>query len=289
VDGKMSPLNRPLKTGQQVQIQTARSGKPSRDWLRAELGYARSRRARNRIALWFKRADYDSHLADGRGMLERELTRLGLDDLRYDKIAAATHFNKVDDLLAAIGAGDFKLSKALAPFRPRAPAAVDAPAESAAKSRARPAKPGDFSVSGVGNVLTRLANCCSPIPGDAIVGFITSGRGVSIHRRDCRNVRGLDDARRARLVEVKWGQSDLAAWPVELRITAYDRAGLLPDITQTLQEEKAEVTKLLTQTDAENRATIRIQLAIGGLKKLTRLTRRLQQLPDVRQVKRVVG
>jgi len=201
------------------------------------------------------------------------LTRLGLDEVPYDRIARATHFNKVDDLLAAIGAGDLKLSKALAPFRQPRP-----PAESAADSaKSRAAKlPGparaDFSVSGVGNVLTRTANCCSPIPGDAIVGFITSGRGVSIHRRDCANMRGLDDTRRARLVEVRWGRDDLAAWPVELRITAYDRAGLLPDITQLFQAEKVEVAKLLTQTDAENTATIRVQLAIGGLKKLARIT-----------------
>lgn len=302
VDGKMAPLNRPLQTGQRVQIQTARAGHPSRDWLRKDLGYARSRRARNRIALWFKRADTAQHLADGRGMLERELTRLGLEDLSYDKIARAAHFNKADDLLAALGAGDFKLSRALSPFRPTRPAResrppgreTPGPAESsAAESRqsraAKPARGGDFSVSGVGNVLTRMANCCSPIPGDSIVGFITSGRGVSIHRRDCANLRGLDDARRARLVEVKWGQSELAAWPVELRIAAYQRAGLLHDITQLFQAEKVEVAKLLTQTDAENNATIRVKLEIPGLKKLGRITRRLQQIPDVQQVRRVVA
>ncbi|MDD9885027.1 MAG: HD domain-containing protein [Gammaproteobacteria bacterium] len=306
VDGKMAPLNRPLQTGQRVQIQTARAGHPSRDWLRKDLGYARSRRARNRIALWFKRADTAQHLADGRGMLERELTRLGLEDLSYDKIARAAHFNKADDLLAALGAGDFKLSRALSPFRPSRPAResrpagreTPGPAESsaaaprqahAAQSAHRPTRGGDFSVSGVGNVLTRMANCCSPIPGDSIVGFITSGRGVSIHRRDCANLRGLDDARRARLVEVKWGQSELAAWPVELRIAAYQRAGLLHDITQLFQAEKVEVAKLLTQTDAENNATIRVKLEIPGLKKLGRITRRLQQIPDVQQVRRVVS
>ncbi|MDD9812594.1 MAG: HD domain-containing protein [Gammaproteobacteria bacterium] len=302
VDGKMAPLNRPLQTGQRVQIQTARAGHPSRDWLRKDLGYARSRRARNRIALWFKRADTAQHLADGRGMLERELTRLGLEDLSYDKIARAAHFNKADDLLAALGAGDFKLSRALSPFRPsrlaresRPPGReTPGPAESSAAAprqprAAKPARGGDFSVSGVGNVLTRMANCCSPIPGDSIVGFITSGRGVSIHRRDCANLRGLDDARRARLVEVKWGQSELAAWPVELRIAAYQRAGLLHDITQLFQAEKVEVAKLLTQTDAENNATIRVKLEIPGLKKLGRITRRLQQIPDVQQVKRVVA
>jgi len=263
---------------------------------------ARTRRARSRIALWFKRADTAQHLADGRAMLERELTRLNLEDLSYDKIARATHFNKVDDLLAAIGAGDFKLSRALAPFRTPRPAgrgarggdmresatpeSADSPAPTSRASKLdRPPRAADFSVSGVGNVVTRMANCCSPIPGDSIIGFITAGRGVSIHRRDCANVRGLNDARRARLVEVKWGRS-AAAWPVELSITAHHRAGLLHDITQLFQAEKIEALKLLTRTDDENTAAIRIRLEIAGLKKLNRIIRRLESMPDVQKVSR---
>jgi len=290
VNGKMAPLSQRLETGQQVHIQTARGGRPSRDWLRKELGYVRTRRARNRIALWFKRADYAQHLAEGRALLERELSRLGLEDLSYDKIARATHFNKADDLLAALGAGDFKLSRALAPFR-RARRPVEPPPPRPPKPQAAPrgAHAGDFSVSGVGNLLTRMANCCSPVPGDPIVGFITVGRGVSIHRRDCANLQNLDAPRRERLIEVRWGKSGPASWPVELRIWAYHRSGLLHDITQLFQDEKVAVLKLNLEAGHENSATIQVALEISGLKKLNRILRRLERVPDVLQVRRAAS
>lgn len=288
VNGKMAPLSQRLETGQQVHIQTTRGGRPSRDWLRKELGYVRTRRARNRIALWFKRADYAQHLAEGRALLERELSRLGLEDLSYDKIARATHFNKVDDLLAALGAGDFKLSRALAPFR-RARQPGEPPRPPKPQGAPRGARAGDFSVSGVGNLLTRMANCCSPIPGDPIVGFITVGRGVSIHRQDCANLQNLDAPRRERLIEVRWGKSDLASWPVELRISAYQRSGLLHDITQLFQDEKIAVLKLNTEAGRDNSATIQVTLEISGLKKLNRILRRLERIPNILQVGRAAS
>lgn len=291
VNGKMAPLSQRLETGQQVHIQTTRGGRPSRDWLRKELGYVRTRRARNRIALWFKRADYAQHLAEGRALLERELSRLGLEELSYDKIARATHFNKVDDLLAALGAGDFKLSRALAPFRRARRAGEPPPPPRPPKPQGVPrsARAGDFSVSGVGNLLTRMANCCSPIPGDPIVGFITVGRGVSIHRQDCANLQNLDAPRRERLVEVRWGKSGLASWPVELRISAYRRSGLLHDITQLFQDEKIAVLKLNTQAGRDNSATIQVTLEISGLKKLNRMLRRLERIPNILQVRRAAS
>ncbi|MGI9310568.1 MAG: RelA/SpoT family protein [bacterium] len=211
VNGRIAPLNRPLRTGDQVRIQTAKGGNPSRDWLRRDLGYARTRRARARIAHWFKRADHAQHIADGRALLERELPRLGLADLGYDKIARAGAFNTTDDLLAALGASHFKLSRALAPFRRATERTTERPTESrkpnAPKLRSKPPRApasGAFSVSGVDNLLTRMAHCCHPIPGDDIIGFVTVGHGVSIHRLDCRNIKRLDERRRERLVEVKW-------------------------------------------------------------------------------------
>ena len=285
VNGKMAPLGHRLESGEQVQIQTVKHGHPSRDWLRSDLGYVRTRRARARIAQWFKHAEYDQHLADGRAMLERELTRLGMEDLGYDKIARKTHFHKTDDMLAAIGANDFKLSRALAPFRP----ALDGADTLPAKPRRRPKHPGNFSVSGVGNVLTRMANCCNPIPGDSIVGFITSGRGVSIHRRNCANLKNLDAQHRSRLVEVQWGESDLAAYPVEIHLVACHRSGLLNEITQLLKDDKIEVLKLNMETDEEQNAYIQLRLEISDLKKLSRIQNRLSQVPDVLRVRRVTS
>ena len=292
VNGKMVPLDHRLETGAQVQIQTTKLGRPSRDWLRNDLGYVRTRRARNRIVHWFKRAEYHQHLADGRALLERELARLGLEELSYDKIARKTHFHKTDDLLAALGAKDFKLSRALAPFRRAAEAAEGAqdrepPPQSSRHEAPRP--PGGFRVSGVGNLLTRMAHCCNPVPGDPIVGFITTGRGISIHRRSCGNLQNLDAPRRERLVEVQWGKSAAASWPVDIHVSAYHRVGLLNDITEFLKAEKIPVLKLNMNTDDENSAMIQLRLEVAGLKKLGRIVRGLARIPDVFGVRRVAG
>ncbi len=292
VNGKMVPLAHRLTTGEQVHIHTVKGGHPSRDWLRGELGYVRTRRARKRIALWFKHADYDQHLADGRAMLERELSRLKMEGLSYDKIAGNTPFQNADDLLAAVGANDFKLSRALSAWqRPadRAPQTVPSQPARAKPRRHESHPPGNFSVNGVDNLLTRMANCCNPIPGDRIIGFITAGRGVSIHRRDCNNLRNLDPRRRARLVEVQWGESELASYPVEIRIEAHHRAGLLNDITQFLKDDKLEAHRLTMQTDPEQLAHIQLRLQISGLKKLSQILHRLTQIPNVLEVKRVAS
>ncbi len=295
VNGKMSPLGRPLETGQQVHIQTVQDGHPSRDWLRNDLNFVRTRRARNRIAHWFKRVDYAQHLADGRSMLERELTRLGLEALSYDKIARTTHFHKTNDMLAAIGANDFKLSRALAPHRRRAESESESntghPPRKLSRvsppdARHNSGHPDNFSVSGVGNLLTRMARCCNPIPGDPIVGFITAGRGISIHRRNCHNITSLDAPRRARLSEAQWGKSTPTCLPVDINITAYHRNGLLNDITEFLKGEKTEVLKLTMETDPEHGAYIRLKLEISGLKKLEQIMQGLSRIPDVRVVRR---
>ena len=207
--------------------------------------------------------------------------------MSYDKIARATPFAKTDDLLAAIGANDFKLSRALAPFRE--PSRADDGEPTLRPRRApRPKPRADFSVSGVGNLLTRMANCCNPIPGDAIAGFITSGRGVSIHRRDCANLRNLAPPRRARLIEAQWGNAP-AALPVDIRITAEPRSGLLNDITQLLKDEKVETLKLNLETTADNSADIRVKLELANLKKLNRILRHLSAIPGVIDARRAVG
>ena len=292
VNEKMVTLGHRLATGQQVHIQTAKDGHPSRDWLRNDLGYVRTRRARARITQWFKRADYAQHVSEGRSMLERELARLGREDLSYDKIARNTHFHKTDALLAAIGAGDFKLSRALVPFR-RAARVMRAEHTLPSKPRAhapdQSRHPDSFRVRGVDNLLTRMAHCCHPIPGDAIVGFITLGRGVSIHRENCHNIKNLDEQRRARLIEVRWGESEATAWPLEIQLTAYNRSGLLNDINEFLKQEKIQVLKLNRETDDEHGAHIRLKLEIADLKKLGQILKGLARIPNVAQVKRVAS
>ena len=285
VDGKMVPLGHALATGEQVQIQTAAAASPSRDWLRADLGFVRTRRAKSRIAGWFKRADYHQNLADGRAQLERELTRLGMESLAYDKIAAATHFHKTDDLLAAIGAGDFKLSRALAPFR-RADDKPIATHKTRARRADKPRPPGDLQVSGVDNLLTRMAHCCNPIPGDSITGFITAGRGISIHRRDCANIKNLSEDRQPRLIEVQWGAAADAAYAVEIHLTAAPKSTLLTEISDLLKDQKTPI-KNLTTTPKNETAKIKLTIEITNLKKLQEILTGLEKMEDVYEVRRV--
>ena len=188
VNGRMVPLSYRLKTGEQVQIHNQKGASPSRDWLRPELEIVHTQRARSRIQQWFKQKDHAQHIAEGRAMLEKELGRLGLEDLGYDRIVAHTPFNRPDDLLAALGAGDYKLSRALAPFRRE----LERQNGTAIETRPRPLdrQPGTFRVNGVGNLLTNMARCCQPVPGDPIVGYITAGRGVSIHNQAAATSRG---------------------------------------------------------------------------------------------------
>lgn len=289
VNGKMVPLGYRLATGDQVHIQNAKGGQPSRDWLRNDLGYARTRRARNRIAQWFKQVDHARHLAEGRNMLERELARLGMEHLGYDKITRKTNFHTTDDMLAALGANDFKVSKALAPFR--RPNHLPEQSIPLKRPRTTHRSPSNLQVDGVPDLLTRMANCCNPIPGDAVIGFITAGRGVSIHRQNCANMRTLEAHRRDRVVEVQWGDADVASasYVVEIHITAYQHDGLLNELTQFLLKEKIEVLKLNMNTDTENISHIQLRLEISDRQKLDFILNKLSRIPNVLHVKRVTA
>ncbi len=285
VNGKMVPLSYRLQTGDQVEVQTARLGSPSRDWLRPELEYVKTRRARVRIQQWFKHRDYDQHVSDGRSMLERELDRLGLEDISYDRIAENTPFRKTEDFLAALGANDYKISRALLPFRRE----LERRNEPSLTVRGpRPGlKGGAFQVNGVGNLLTTMANCCSPVPGDQIVGYITTGRGVTVHNQNCNNIRGLAEERQNRLIDVEWGNQDSASYPVEVQLSAYHRSSILHDVCQVLKDAKIEVLKVNMETDDENLAQVRLRLEVSGLKSLSKTLGQLSKIQNVLDVRRV--
>jgi GTP pyrophosphokinase len=287
VNSKMVPLDYKLKTGDQVQIQTTKSGAPSRDWLRPELEYVRTQRARLRIQQWFKQKDYDQNVTEGRSMLERELGRLGLDDLSYERIAEATPYNRADDLLAALGAGDYKLSRALQPYRRE----LERRSLPTIETRKTPKKPktDSFKVDGIGNLLTTMARCCQPVPGDQIVGYITSGRGVTIHHQECNNIQGLSAEFQNRLIEVEWGLREAATYPVEILVSAYHRSGILHDITQVLRDAKLEMLKVNMETDDENIARVQLRLEVSGLKTLSRTLSQLSKIQNVLDVKRITN
>lgn len=286
VNGRMVTLNSSLSTGEQVEILTARNGTPSRDWLNASLGYVKTQKARSRIQRWFKAEDFEHNAAAGRTTLERELYRLGAQDTAFEKLAQARGYRKVDEFLAAIGSGDLKLSQAVSSLRPAGERRDVLPAATASRAPAPEGR--GMSVQGVGNLLTQFAACCNPLPGDAIVGYITQGRGITVHRRDCRNVLGMDARRRERVIHVDWGRDESETFPVDIEITAFDRKGLLHDISRIFND--ASINVLSTVTDSrprDHRAIMRLRAEFANVEQLSRLLSQLGQVPNVLDARRV--
>ncbi len=283
VNGKMVSLNYLLQTGDQVSVQTVKSGGPSRDWLRADLGYVRTSRARNRINRWYKRSEYDQNVSEGRSMLDRELRRLGLDGLSFEKLNQHTHFQKVNDLLASIGSNDYKISKLLYPFREREdddPDSLAVKTKTASDTRAK----GSFIVSGLDNLLTRMAKCCAPVPGDDIVGFVTSNRGVTIHRKGCNNVSAIKGD--ARLIEVEWGGGN-SSYILRLEIVASHRSGLLHDITEVLKSNRVDVLQVNMETDSVQITRLNVRLEIKSGIRPGKLISRLGQIDNMLNIRRI--
>jgi GTP pyrophosphokinase len=274
VNGAMVPLNTPLANGQQVEILAAKQGGPSRDWLNPELGYARSTGARAKIRQWFNHQNIEAAIAQGRAVVDKELRRQGLTALSLDKLAAQLGFEKPEDLLTDVGRGEIRsrqLEHAVRALGPRAeaPAAearVETPAVPSRRGRVAPRR-GSVLVVGVDRLLTVPAKCCKPAPPDAIVGFVTRGRGVTIHRAGCASVNRLDAKRR---VAAEWGEAGDASFPVDIEVIAGKRAGLLRDISEVLAREKINITGSRS-TEEDGAVRLRYTLEIGNLGQLARV------------------
>jgi GTP pyrophosphokinase len=284
VDGKLVGLDYQLRNGDQVEILTAKRGGPSRDWLNPHLGYVKTSRARSKIRQWFKRQNRDENIVQGREVLERELKRLGLDETPFDQIAKKFNFDKVDDLMAAIGGGDINAhqiaGRALELVQPEEETLEIPPV------RVTPIAPTTgIRVRGVGDLLTNLAHCCNPLPGDDIVGYITRGRGVTIHRQDCPNILRTND--RERLIEVDWGPEITETYPVDVRVEAYDRQGLLRDIASVVADEAINLSAANVMTrKKDHMATMVVTLEIADIDQLSRVLARIERLPNVLEARR---
>lgn len=288
VDGRMVPLGYELKSGEQVEVLTAKHGGPSRDWLNPHLGYLTTSRARSHVRHWFKQQDYEQHVMDGRIILDRELGRLGASSIGFDKLASHFHMASNDDFMAAIGRSDINSAQIAGAvqqlWQPEPSSLVPKGPGRRRKSR----EPGDIHIHGVGNLLTHMARCCKPAPGDPVVGFITQGRGVTIHRRDCPNVLKFDAVKRKRLIEVEWSdRQEEEVYPVDIRLQAVDREGLLRDITSLLAADRINVLRVSTYTDKKDYvANMELTIEISNTQQLSRILSRIEQLPNVLQVKR---
>jgi GTP pyrophosphokinase len=283
VDGALVALNTPLRTGQTVEILSARSGGPSRDWINAELGFLASPRSRAKVRQWFHAQEHEQSVAAGRELIARELQRLGRTAVGLDDLARRLGFATAEDLCAAAVSDEFSLrsiEQALSGGRPAdeaPPIGVPEHAPSSAAGR------GSVLVVGVDSLMTSLARCCRPIPPDPIIGFVTRGRGISVHRANCANARTLMTRQPERLIEVAWERSRPgadAAFPVEVVVLAGDRQGLLRDIGEVFAREKLNVVGVNTLTQREQaQMRFTVEVPDGAA-----LRRALAQLAEVKGV-----
>ena len=275
VDGAMVPLNTPLANGQRVEIISAKQGGPSRDWLNPALGFLKSVSARGKVRQWFNRLNHEVSVAEGRDIVDKELQRHGMTSVNLDKFAHEFGFAKLSDFLAGIGRGEISPRQIQTALRATdtPPAVAD---EQPIVGKAR-AQPGGILIVGVDKLLTVPAKCCKPAPPDAIIGFVSRGRGVTIHRRGCGNVKRLAEER---LIAADWGLSADATFPVDVVIEATDRTGLLRDITEIFSRERINVTATNTASrDASARMLLTVE--ISNLNQLNRVLALVKAVPGV--------
>jgi GTP pyrophosphokinase len=279
VDGQMVPLDHPLANGQEVEIIAAKQGGPSRDWLNAELGYVTSHRARTKVRQWFKAQQHEETVAQGRALVERELARLGQSHLKLEAVAAKAGFDKTEEFFAAFARDDInsrQVQTAIHAVAQPAPAPVADAVETVETRRSRAGGAGSgILVVGVDRLMTGLARCCKPAPPDGIVGFITRGKGVTIHRATCSNVARIREREPERLIEANWGGARDEVFAVDIVIEAMDRQGLLRDISEVLSRDKINVTAARTQTrNLHSRMAFTVEVtSVDALKRALALVR----------------
>lgn len=287
VQGRMVPLTHTLASGDRVEIITAKNGQPSRDWLIPQLGYLASPRSRAKVRAWFRQQDKDLNRREGRAAIDRELSRLDLRDFPVQKLADAMGFPDIDALSLALGAGDVTQASVAGALQ-RESGRLRAPGTSP-RRRPRPQRDGGgIMLRGVGDLMSHLAQCCRPVPPEPVKGYITVGRGLSVHRADCRNLQSLVSQHPERVVEVSWDlEAGDASYTVELEVIAEDRQGLLRDITAMMADEKVSILGARTRSDARSqRATLRLEVTVDGVAQTERLLRRLEQVPSVISARR---
>jgi GTP pyrophosphokinase len=289
VNGRMVSLNSQLKNGDVVDIMRSRTSKgPSRDWLNGNLGYVRTTHSKEKIRQWFRKQERAENIERGRELIEKEMRRLGLDlSERQEQTLAFFPYPSWEDFLAALGYGGVSTNSIARKFQAliaeeEAVAEVPAPLP----EKLAPAALGGpgMRVLGVGNLLTTMARCCNPLPGDQIVGYVTRTRGVTVHRADCLNV--LNEEETERIVEVEWG-TVAKLYPVQILIEAWDRVGLLRDITTVVTEDKVNMVGVRTVENGDGSVTVHATLETTGIEQLSRLLSRLEIIRGVRAVDRV--
>ena len=290
VNSRIVPLNHQLQSGDQIEIITVKEGQPSRNWLRAHLGYLQSSRARAKVRHWFRQQDKEQNISAGKQAFEQELQRLSikLKAAEVGSVAERFNFTRSEELYAALGRGDITIAAVVSVLQEITQPQRKEEFVPVSRKPAKARSDKQISIRGVGNLLTQMARCCQPVPFEPVVGYITQGRGVTIHRQDCANVLNLRTQNPGRIVEVDWGQKEIEqVYPVDIQLQAYDRSGLLRDITMVLANEKVNVLAVNTLSDAATgTAHMVLTLEISGLEQLSKVLDKIAQLSNVYQVQR---
>jgi GTP pyrophosphokinase len=286
VNGRMVPLDHVLKNSDTVEIITGKTLQPSRDWLSPQSGFLASPRHRNKVRAWFRKQNESENKAEGRAMFDREIQRLGVNSLSVPELLAELKLPTTEALHEALGLGDLSAAQVAGAIQ-RLLHSREGQKE--APPRARPAveREPDTEVQGVGDLLSSYARCCKPVPPEPIVGYITVGRGVSIHSEACRNFARLSAKTPARVLGVTWGRHGSGEVPVDIEIEAFDRRGLVRDVSAALTDEKISIKGMKTATDKrDNVAHMEIGITITGLPQLSKVLARIAQLPNIISAKR---
>ena len=286
VNGKLVSLDYILKTGEKVEILTAKRGGPSRDWLNPNLKLVKTQRARSKIKRWFKQQAREQNFSQGKTIFDKELRRLGLSHVNLEGLARAFEFKSIDDLFESVGNGDISIGRIINHLT-----LVEEDDEeeflelfSDKQSERLPTDQTEVSVLGLKGLLTIMGRCCNPTPGDEIIGYVTRGRGATIHRQDCPNIMRIRD--RERLVQVSWGETK-STYPVPVRIKAYDRNGLLRDVSTVIAEENVNMSKVKVDVNKKNLAVFDLIIEVRDLAQLSKVLDRLENLANVMEAQRV--
>lgn len=282
INGHIVPLTYTLKTGDQVEIMTNPHGTPSRDWLNTEFGYLKTSRARDKVSHWFRQQDLNQHIESGKRILEREFARGTHPNIQ--KLTSHFHFKDEDTFLAALGRGNIRPAQIM--HLVEAPETAK-PVTTVVLSKKPESKSTGMNIAGISDLMTRIARCCKPIPGDTVVGFITQGRGVTIHKKNCNNVVNINPAVDSRLIQVAWDSEHKGAYYVDLQVRAHSRDTLLKEVTTVLANAKINLVTFNSAVNRNNLLIMTLTIQIHALSQLKELVNQIAHLKGVIEAKRL--
>ncbi len=285
VNGRIVNLTTELQTGDEVEILTTKEARPSRDWMNKNLGYIKSAGSRSKVRNWFNHQDFEQNLLDGKAIYDRMLAKYSIHDVDLKQLVG--HFKRKDaeQFFADIGRGLITPAQMVGYLQTEP---EQDPFKKIKKETRAPTSKDEVSIHGVGNLMTQFGRCCKPVPGDAIVGYITINSGITIHKRSCSNILSLDENKRQRLIEVEWGGDSDSVYPVEVSMTAYQRTGLMQDISTILANLKINLLNINSNTNRDEQMVYtRLTIEIHSVDELVAIIDKLSQLPNVQDVRRI--